>query len=322
VWPIIGHKWAVDLLDRSIHVDKVRHAYLFVGPSQIGKTTLAKAFAQALLCQGESVPCGACRACRLVQRDRHPDVHLILPEKDRIKIEEIRDLQRVVSLSPVEGSHRVCVISRFDLATPSAANCLLKTLEEPPERVVLVLTADRLESLLPTIVSRCQILGLRPVRTGDVVSALLARGVEPSHARLLAHLAQGRVGWAIEAERSEGVLKQREQLLAELRDLDGGGSVHRFTWAERLSKEPDHIRYVLDILSGWWRDVLILASGSDAGVINIDQEAELGEWANRYGVAAAQQMLRNVQETAWQLEHNVNRRLALEVLALEMPRSH
>ena len=138
MWPVIGHEWAVELLDRSIRTDRVSHAYLFVGPSQIGKTTLAKVFARALLCQGQDVPCGACRACRLVQADRHPDVHLVAPVKDRIKIEEIRDLQRTVALSPVEGVYRVCVISRFDVATPSAANCLLKTLEEPPERVILV----------------------------------------------------------------------------------------------------------------------------------------------------------------------------------------
>jgi DNA polymerase-3 subunit delta' len=253
--------------------------------------------------------------------DRHPDVHLVSPEKDRIRIEEIRNLQRAVSLSPVEGTYRVSVISHFDLATPSAANCLLKTLEEPPERVILVLTADRLESLLATIVSRCQVLALRPVPTRQIVSALVARGVEDANARLLAHLARGRAGWAIEAAQDVRVLEQREQLLGELQDLAGGGSVHRFAWAERLSKDPDRIGYVLDILSDWWRDVLVLASGSDVEVINVDQKAELGEWANRYGVAAAQRMLRSVQETAWRLEHNVNRRLALEVLALEMPYS-
>jgi DNA polymerase-3 subunit delta' len=319
VWAVIGHEWAVELLDRSIRANKVSHAYLLVGPSQIGKTTLAKVFAQALLCQGEEPPCGICRACQLVRRDRHPDVHLVMPEKDRIRIEEIRDLQRSVSLAPVEGAYRVCVLSRFDVATPSAANCLLKTLEEPPERVILVLTADRLESLLPTIISRCQVLGLRSVPTRQIDSALRARGIDEVRARLLAHLARGRVGWAIDASLDEKALDQRDQLLDQLGKLTEEGYAFRFAWAERLSREPDRVQYVLDVLSGWWRDVMVLASGSDIQIANVDREAELGEWAARYGVFAAWRVLRQIRDTAWQLERNANRRLALEVLALELP---
>jgi DNA polymerase-3 subunit delta' len=322
VWPIVGHEWAVELLDRSIRANKVSHAYLLVGPSQIGKATLAKVFAQALLCQGKDVPCGVCRACRLVQMDRHPDVHWVEPEGDRIKIEAIRDLQRAVSLSPVEGAYRVCIISRFDAATASAANCLLKTLEEPPERVILVLTADRLESLLPTIISRCQVLGLRPVPTEQIQSALRAQGVEDALARLLAHLARGRVGWAVQAAQDEHVLERRERLLDELRELVQGGSVQRFSWAERLSKEPDRVKYVLDVFSGWWRDVLVVASGSHVPITNVDRHAELSEWAARYGVVVARQVLGEIRDTAWRLERNANRRLALEVLALELPGSH
>lgn len=321
MWPIIGHEWAVELLDRSIRTGKVSHAYLFVGPSQIGKTTLAKVFARALLCQGEDVPCASCRACRLVQVDRHPDVYLISPEKDSIKIEEIRELQRAIALSPVEGSHRVCVVSRFDVATRSAANCLLKTLEEPPAKVILVLTADRLEPLLPTILSRCQVLGLRQVPTGQIAAALRARGLINQRAQLLAHLAHGRVGWAIEASQDEQLLDRRDLLLDGLKDLVEGGSAVRFAWAEQVSREPDRVKHVLDVLSGWWRDVLVLASGTDVPITNIDRKAELSKWATRYGVSAAQRALRNIRETAWQLEHNANRRLALEVLALEMPGS-
>lgn len=322
MWPVVGHEWAIELLDRSIRTNKVSHAYLFVGPPQIGKTTLAKSFARALLCQGEDVPCGVCRACRLVQVDRHPDVHLVAPEKDRIKIEAIRDLQHAIALSPVEGVYRVCVISRFDTATPSAANCLLKTLEEPPGKVILVLTADRLESLLPTILSRCQVLSLRQVSTEQIGSALRARGVDDSRAWLLAHLARGRVGWAIGASQDEQVLARRDLLLDELRGLAEEGYAQRFAWAERLSKEPDRVKYVLDVLSGWWRDVLVLASGSNVQITNVDREIELGEWAARYGLAVAQRMLKSIRDTAWQLEHNANQRLALEVLVLELPGSH
>ena len=104
MWPVIGHDWAVELFQRCIRTGRTRHAYLIVGPAQVGKTALAKAFAQALLCQGAEQPCLACRACRLVQADRHPDVSLVAPEGSSLRIEAIRELQQM--LPPPPGMDR------------------------------------------------------------------------------------------------------------------------------------------------------------------------------------------------------------------------
>ncbi len=319
MWPVISHNWAVELLERSIQAGKLSHAYLFVGPSQVGKMALAKAFAQAVYCAGENAPCGVCRPCRLVQMDRHPDVCLVAPEKDRIKIEAIRDLQRTISLTPVEGAYRVCIIRQIDQATPSAANSLLKTLEEPPPRVILVLTANRGESLLSTIVSRCQVLPLRLVPAEQIVAALQARGVDGERARLLGRLAQGRVGWALQASMDERMLSRRDQVLEKLQGLEKGTYQHRFAWAEQLSRDPERVPYVLDVLASWWRDVLVLASGSDIQITNVDCRSLLGEWAAQYDVATAWRVLTSIRDTAWRLERNANRRLALEVLMLDLP---
>jgi DNA polymerase-3 subunit delta' len=196
---------------------------------------------------------------------------------------------------------------------------MLKTLEEPPERVILLLTADSLESLLPTIVSRCQVIGLRPVSREQIVLALRARGVDSSRARLLAHLARGRVGWAIDASQDEHLFEQRDQLFDELREVLDGGYVQRFAWAEALSKEPERAREVLSLLSDWWRDVLVMSAGSDVQITNVDRESELVEWAARYGPATSQRVLKVIRETVWRLDHNANQRLALEVLALDLP---
>jgi DNA polymerase-3 subunit delta' len=324
MWPIIGHEWAVELLERCIRAGTTSHAYLIAGPTQVGKTTLARAFAQAVLCRSESNrrgegPCGICRACQLVLADRHPDVSLVAPEGGRVKIEAIRELQQMLSLSPVEGDHRFSIIRRFDVATPSAANCLLKTLEEPPPRVILLLTADRIDALLPTIVSRCQILSLRAVAAERIAAALLERGVGAERAQLLASLAQGRVGWAIEASQDERVLVRREQILEKLLGLDERSYRARFLWADQLSRDPDRVPEVLGVLSSWWHDVLVLASGSGASILNRDRQPVLQEWAARYGVDTAQQVLRGIQDAGWQLEHNANRRLALEVLLMDLP---
>ena len=319
MWPIIGHEWAVELLDHSLLADKASHAYLFTGPAQIGKTSLAKAFAQRVQCHAATPPCGACRSCRLVQADRHPDVVVISPVEGRIKIEAIRDLQRTVALSAVEGGRRVCIISRVDLATPAAANCLLKTLEEPPPRVILMLTADRVDMVLPTVVSRCQVLNLRLLPTNQIISTLRERGLDAERAQLVGHLARGRIGWALGTLTDESVLAQRTRVLDEMREMSTGNCVRRFSWADQLSRKPEQVPVVLEILASWWRDVLVLASGSRVPITNVDRQSQLGGWARRYDVLTARQALRRIRETGWQLEHNANARLALEVLALDMP---
>ena len=321
MWPIIGHEWAVELLDRGITTGKLSHAYLFVGPRQVGKHTLARAAAQAILCTGDRPPCGTCRACRLVIAGHHPDVHLIAPDGTSIKIDAIRDMQHAVSLSAVEGPSRVVIIDQFDLATASAANALLKTLEEPPPRVILLLTAARLESLLPTVVSRCQVIALRLLPVERVIDALRARGVEAGRARLLGRLSQGRIGWALAAGQDDQMLAQRERTLDTVRSLRHASHVERFSWAQSLSKKPDQVPYVLDVMASWWRDVLLLAAGSQAPIANVDHEDELQEWAIRHAVSDASAALTAIRQTAWRLEHNANLRLALEVLTLDLPGS-
>jgi DNA polymerase-3 subunit delta' len=325
MWPIIGHDWAVELLERCIRAGTTSHAYLIVGPAQVGKTTLARAFAQALLCRSDrtgrqrGVPCGSCRACQLVQADRHPDVSLVVPEGDRIKIEAIREMQQMLSLSPVEGDYRVCIIRQVDLATPSAANSLLKTLEEPPPRVILILTAVGIESLLPTVVSRCQVLSLRSVAENRIVAALRECGVVEKQARLLGSLAQGRVGWAIQASQDGRVLARREQILEKLLSLEDASYRARFSWADQLSNKPEQVPEVLGVMSSWWHDVLVLASGSEVPIVNRDRQPVVQEWAERYGVQAARRALRGIRQTRQRLDANANRRLALEVLMMDLP---
>ncbi|HRO91740.1 MAG TPA: DNA polymerase III subunit delta', partial [Promineifilum sp.] len=179
---IVGHDWAVRLIANAILHDRVGHAYLITGPEQIGKMTLARTFAQALNCTAESGlrPCGACRACQLIQADKHPDVRVILPEVSErgamsIKIEQMRRLQQDLSLSTYEANYKVAILKRFDTANLNAANAFLKTLEEPPSNVVLILTATDSDTLLPTINSRCRTIGLRPMPADLIEETLMTR---------------------------------------------------------------------------------------------------------------------------------------------------
>ena len=154
-WQTVGHDWAVTLLRRSLAGGRVAHAYLFSGPPQIGKTRLALELAQALNCAQPDPPCGRCPSCLKIARGTHPDVRLVEGEGagGSLKIDQVRALQREAALAPYEGRYRVFILRQMDRATLEAANCLLKTLEEPPGHVVLGLTAVYPESLPLTIVS-------------------------------------------------------------------------------------------------------------------------------------------------------------------------
>ena len=276
-WPVVGHDWAVDLLRRAISAGHLPHALLITGSPSVGKGTLARSLAQQLLCTANHSPCGACRACRLVTSGNHPDLRWIEPEGQALKIAQVRELTRQLSLAPLEGRWKIAVLDRFETATPGAANALLKTLEEPPPSVILVLLAQQAEALLPTIVSRCQVISLRPVPRSLIEQALIKRwGVTAERARLLSHLCGGRLGWAISASTSPDYLEHHNQKLDDLVRLLHSNRVARFIYAESLARQaPESILEDLELWTGWWRDVLLLASHSSVPLTHIDRQTEL-----------------------------------------------
>lgn len=318
--PIIGHEWAVEFLKSALAKGRVAHAYLFVGPPQIGKRTLALYFAQALNCLNERRPCGECSSCRKISRGLHPDVRLIESEGGTIKIEQIRDVQREVALSPFEGDYRIYLIREIERATLPALNCLLKTLEEPPKHVVLLLTSTEISPLPETVVSRCQVLSLRPPPLGQIEEALEQHWqVQGGRARLLARLSEGRIGWAITAAREQGILQERERRLGAYLEVMEKGQRERLDYAYQLSRDPEVAEENLKLWLSWWRDLLLLKGGLTERVVNVDQEATLRQQCQQYSLQQARDFLRAIQQTLKRLEQNVNARLALEVLLLDLP---
>ena len=320
MWQVVGHKWAVDLLKRALASERVAHAYLLTGPPQIGKRSLALNFAQALNCLDQEKPCGQCLTCSKIAHGSHPDVQVIQGEGRTIKIDQMRTLRHEAALFPLEGRWKVYIIRQMEQATAEAANCLLKTLEEPPSHVILMLTASEAEALLPTIVSRCQVLNLRPLATETVQRSLQERwGVDAKRAQLLARLSGGRLGWAVAASQDDAILDEREKHLDEMMELMGQGRVERMGYARQLSHNPEAVRELLHLWLSWWRDLLLTASGSSAGIVNIDRGGTLRVQAQRYSLAQVRDFVKALRAAAWRLEHNANTRLTLEVLMLGLP---
>jgi len=323
-WGVIGHTLAVRMLQRAVFAGDLSHAYLITGPSGIGKTTLALALASALLCQSErSRPCGVCRGCRRVANSSHPDLHIVESASPgaNLKIEKIRALQHQLALTPTEGNWRVAILQRFEEATAAAANALLKSLEEPPSYVVLLVLARDLESLLPTIVSRCQHIPLRAQPVFAVQDALIEKwGAAPEKAALLAHLAGGRLGWAVRALQDPAALARRAQSLDDLDRLLGASVADRFQYVSEMAKDPDDVQETLGFWVSWWRDVMLCAAGDDSFLTNIDRRVALQSYAQSFGIQKSAGVVNALRDAFGRIQRNANLRLVLEVLMLDLPR--
>jgi DNA polymerase-3 subunit delta' len=321
-WEIIGHDWAVELLRQGLAAGRVAHAYLFCGPPKIGKTQLARALAQTLNCLQPDPPCGQCPSCRKSARNVHPDVRVIVGEGagESIKIDQVRALQHEAVLAPYEGRYRVFILRRMDRATLEAANSLLKTLEEPPSHVVLVMTVVDAEALPATVVSRCQRMDLRLVPGQVVQAALRERGLSSTQAELLARLSGGRLGWAIEASSDGAILHLRQQDMDQMLDLLAADRVERIEFALDAGREPAVAQRLIASWIGWWRDMLLLLNRGQEHIVNIDRLDELKALSDQADWHQAWAALRALQTAQIRLEANVNARLAMEGLLLRLPR--
>jgi DNA polymerase-3 subunit delta' len=236
-------------------------------------------------------------------------------------VDQVRELTRQLALAPLEGSWQLAVLDRFELATAGAANALLKTLEEPPPAVVLVLLAQQADALLPTIVSRCQVMALRPIPGPVIEQALIQQWkTDADQAKLLSHICSGRLGWAVSATNTPALLAHRNQRLDDLVRLLHSSRVDRFAYAAMLARQPsEEVEESLALWVGWWRDVLLLTSHSQVSVTNLDRRTELLQVASLCDVNTAQASLSALQTIQDQLQRNANTRLALEVLLLNLP---
>ncbi len=233
-------------------------------------------------------------------------------------------MQHSANLPPFEGKYKVFIIDGAELLSDEAANCLLKTLEEPVGRVIFVLLTSN-DGLLPaTVVSRCQRLELLPLAANEVETALNSRGdIEPQRARLLARLSCGCLDWAISAASDSSLLDLRAERIDRLLDIISSDYEERFTYAAQLatqfSQSRGLVQEILDLWLDWWRDLLLVKVGCSDTITNVDRLATLNEIANDYNLAQIRAVINSIQAAGEQLRQNANPRLVLEVLMLDIP---
>ena len=313
--PIIGHQHIIEQLQRTVASDRIAGAYLFVGPTGVGKETVARYFAQLIFCQQNAQPpivCGTCLACRKVDSGNHPDLQFIRPEGSLLRIGQIRELQKQIVYEPLEASRKVYILTDVERMNAEAENCLLKTLEEPPASSVLILLTSNIQVLLPTTRSRCQILQFHPMPTQELAAVLTDRfSVASEQATTLAIAAGGAIGKAITQLEKGGTLTEEIPEILKETDL-----LAAFRLAESFKDNPE----TLDSLVTWYRDLLFLQQGAPLELItHIHSLEELQTLVPRYSHLRIQQAIQTVFDTKSLIENtNTNATLALEVMCLKL----
>jgi DNA polymerase-3 subunit delta' len=339
---IVDQEKPVRLLSRILQSGNIPHALLFTGIAGIGKRDAAMVFAMACNCLAgtfpnrrfisteierkpedrSSLPCGDCKSCRKIISGNHPDVISVQPDKEHIRIGQIRDLCRMLALKPYEARYRVVVISDAHALNPEAGNSLLKILEEPPDRTVLILTAHHPHDLLPTIASRCQHIRFNPISHDALMDFLVSKeGIPVGEADQLATLAKGSLAGALTLA-TAGWIGQRAWILGMVGGEPAGQTAldpltTLLAFTEKLAQNKERIEDALEIIKMWFRDLMIYPLSPER-VFNRDLSRPLKRLSEGTPMADLLSAYDAVQSAQEKIKGNANPRLTLDVMMMKL----
>jgi DNA polymerase III subunit delta' len=307
------------VLLRAVKEHRLPPAYLFVGPAGVGKRTTAVALAKALNCSTQSAEsCEQCTICRRIDRQLHPDIHLVEPQGQVIKIDQVRQLRETLTLQAYEARKKVAIIDDASRLTTEASNALLKILEEPPLETLLVLICQHLGSLPATVISRAQVLRFGLLSRAQVVTLLLEHGHEPGEADRAACFTGGRPGAALALDLPL-TLQRRAEALQLLTLAQAGDAAAMLATAEQWAKRKGDADVLLEMLLSLMRDLAVSrAAGDDTRLIHGDLYAELARRATAVPLATLWEIFEIAHSTQEAVKHNANLQLAFEVMLFKI----
>ena len=285
---IVGQKTKIDFLDKVIKQREVKHAYLFYGPENVGKSTIALLFAQAILCSGhdfETIPCGECGDCRLIENSNHPNLYLN-DSTSSVSVEEIRNLINFLDLRPYQSNKKAVIITHAERMTNQAANAFLKSLEEPPTNSTIIMTTENPDKLLPTIVSRTQAVQFGTISQREIMEHLINKeGIDQKKALEISQFSSGKIGQAISISREMDTFRDEQKFLTEFDLIISGDSIYeKVKSAEKYGTEKEVLEKRFDSMELFYQQRILRMEKMNEGlkIIEIlDKIAQSREYLNK-----------------------------------------
>lgn len=319
---IVGQEPLKEHLENAIKMDKVSHAYVINGDKNAGKEFIAKIFAMALQCENRQgiEPCGECHSCKQALSGNHPDIIFITHEKPgTIGVDDIRrQINNDVAIKPYKGPRKIYIMNEGEKMTVQAQNALLKTLEEPPEYAVLLILASNVDSLLPTVLSRCVVLNMKPAKDAQIKKYLMETMEIPDYkADICVAFARGNVGKAKLLAKSEEFDKVKEEAIILLKNIKEMDLNEIVTAIKKINEYKFDVNDYMDILSIWYRDVLLFKATHDANHLIFKEEIQhIRKVADKSAYEGIEKIIDALEKSKQRLNANVNFELTMELLLL------
>ncbi len=320
---IVGHDQIKEHFQKAIENQKVSHAYILTGEAGMGRKSLAHAFALALLCEkGKKEPCMQCHACKQVLSGNHPDlIHVTHEKPNSIGVDDIREqINDTIMVRPYSSYYKIYIVDDAEKMTQQAQNALLKTIEEPPSYAIILLLTTNQEAFLPTILSRCVQLKLKPLKDFVVKHYLTeALHVPEAEADVYAAFARGNLGKAISLVSSEDFKLMHEEVLRLLKSIRKMDISELLEYIRKLKEDNLDIYECLDFMQMWYRDVLLYKVTKDMNLLIFkDEYRSVNEISMNSSYEGLEKILEAIDKARVRLEANVNMELAMELMLMTM----
>lgn len=318
---IIGQEQLKEHLQNAISMNKVSHAYIINGERSSGKEFIARIFAMTLQCEKRGTePCGECHSCKQALSNNQPDIIYISHEKpNTIGVEDIRgQINNDIGIKPYSSPRKIYIMNEGEKMTVQAQNALLKTLEEPPEYAVILILTTNVDALLPTILSRCVVLNMKPVSDALVKKYLMEElGVPDYKANICVAFARGNIGKAKLLASSEEFEKVKDEAITLVKYINDMEISEIVKAIKKITEYKFDVNDYLDILSVWYRDVLLYKATKDINsLIFKDELPQIRKVADRSTYEGIEIIVNALQQAKRRLDANVNFDLTMELLLL------